>query len=89
MASIDEVTNCNLLNTPYLLFHEVYGGHEIHENIKRPSLESLFGLFVLGYHRNMVVRHGRFCGRGPARYVDIKDYSKVTKTVLEATKFHE
>ena len=37
----------------------------------RFSLEPVFGVFILGYCRNMVVQHGGLRERGPGPYVDI------------------
>ena len=39
------------------------------ETCKRPSLEPVFGLSILGYCSCMTVQHGSLCGRGPS--VDI------------------
>lgn len=36
-------------------------------------IEPVFGLFILGNRRNMVVQHGRICRRGLAYSADIKD----------------
>lgn len=43
------------------------------------SLEPLYSLFMLGYCRNMEVKHGRLCGRGPAPFLE-NPYCKVLKT---------
>ena len=39
---------------------------------KRPSLEPVFGLSILGYCTNMVLQDGGLYGRGPTPDVDIK-----------------
>ncbi len=58
---------------------------------KRPSLEPVFGLSILGYCRNIAAQHGGLHERGPAPYVDMKGsfYANTASLLLHAAVINE
>lgn len=49
------------------------------KKLESPSLQLVFGMFILGYCRHMTVQHSRLPWRGHAPSVDMKADSKVGK----------
>ena len=49
------------------------------KTVKKTSLQSVFGLSLLGYSRNMAVQHG---GKGPAPSVDVRGSFQASKDTV-------
>lgn len=70
------VAHCNRLNIP------PFSGELAPKNTITPTLQSVFGLSVMGRCRNMVAQHARHHQRQAASSVDMNSHLKVANTTI-------